>query len=49
MPENLSFKEEFAEVNYDASEENQLSYFPNGDFFKILLGCHELYNQVKCR
>ena len=49
MPENASFKEEFAEVNFDTSEENQLSYFQKGYFFKILWGCHEPYNEVKCR
>ena len=38
-----------AEVSFDTLEENQLSYFQNGYFFKILWGCHEPYNQVKCR
>ena len=37
------------EVSFNTSEENQLSYFQNGYFFKILWGCHEPYNQVKCR
>ena len=27
----------------------KLSYFQNGYFIKILWGCHESYNQVKCR
>ena len=49
MPENASFKEEFTEVNFDTSEQNQLLYFQNGHVFKILWGCHEPYNQVKCR
>ena len=49
MPENASFFEEFAEVNFETSEENQLKYFQNGYFFKILWGCHEPYNRVKCR
>ena len=40
MPEN-------AEVSFDTSEENQLSYVQNGYFFKILWGCHEPHNQVK--
>ena len=35
------------EVNFDNLEENQLSYFQNGHFFKILWGCDEPYNQVK--
>ena len=40
MPEN-------AEVSFDTSEENQLSYVQNGYFFKILWWCHEPHNQVK--
>ena len=38
-----------AEASFDNSEEKQLSYFQNGYFFKILWGCHEPYDQVKCR
>ena len=34
------------EVNFLTSEENQLSYFQNGLFFKILLSFHEPHNQV---
>ena len=49
MSENASFQGYFAEVSFDASEGNQLSYFQNGYFFKILLGFHEADNQVKCR
>ena len=49
IPENASFQGYFTEVSFDISEENQLSYFQNGYFFKILLGFHEPYNQVKCR
>ena len=37
------------EKSFDTPEENQPSYFQNGYFFKILWGCHEPYNQVKCR
>ena len=37
------------EVNFDTSEGNQLSYFQNGLFFKILLSFHEPHNQVKYR
>ena len=37
------------EVNFLTSEENQLSYFQNGLFFKILLSFHEPHNQVKYR
>ena len=37
------------EVSFGTSEENQLSYFQNGNLKKILWGCHEPYNQVKCR
>ena len=36
MPENASFKGFFAELNFDTSEENQLSYFQNCYFDKIL-------------
>ena len=39
----------FTEVTFDTSEENQLSHFQNGYFFKILWGYHEPYNHVKCR
>ena len=48
-PENASFYEEFAEAKFDNSEENQLSYFQNRYFFRILWGCYKPYNQVKCR
>ena len=37
------------EVSFDTSEENQLLYFQNGYFQKILSGCRELYNQIKFR
>ena len=37
------------EVSLDPSEENQLSYFQNGYFFKILWRCYVPYNQVKWR
>ena len=36
MPENASFQDYFAEVSFDTSEGNQLSYFQNGYFDKIL-------------
>ena len=36
MSENASFQGYFAEVNFDASERNQLPYFQNGYFDKIL-------------
>ena len=36
MPENASFQGYFAEINFDTSEGNQLSYFQNGYFDKIL-------------
>ena len=36
------------EVSFDISEENHLSYFQNGYFFKLFWECHEPYNQVKC-
>ena len=35
-------------VSFDTSEGKQLSYFQNGNFFKIILWCHEPYNYVKC-
>ena len=37
------------EVNFDTLEGNQLSYFQNGLFFKILWWFHEAHNWVKCR
>ena len=37
------------EVSFEASEENQLSYFQKGYFFKILWWFHQPHNQVKCR
>ena len=36
MPENALFQGDFTEVGFDTSEGNQLSYFQNGYFFKIL-------------
>ena len=36
MPENASFQGYFAEVSFETSERNQLSYFQNGYFDKIL-------------
>ena len=36
MPENASFQGYFAEVSFDTAEGNQLSYFQNGYFDKIL-------------
>ena len=41
-------KHHFTEVGFDTSEENLLSCFQNGYFFKILWWCHEPFNQVKC-
>ena len=35
-------------MNFDTSEENQLSHFQNGYFFKTLWSFHEPQNQVKC-
>ena len=49
MPEDASFQGWFAEVTFDISYENQLSYFQNGYFFKIHLGFHDTNNQVKYR
>ena len=37
------------EVSFEASEENQLSYFQNGYFFKILWWSHEPHNKGICR
>ena len=34
----------FTEVSSDTSEENQLSYFQNSYFFKILRGIHESFH-----
>ena len=42
-------KHHFTKVGFDTSEENLLSCFQNGYFFKILWWCHEPFNQVKCR
>ena len=36
MPENASFQGYFTEVSFDTSDQNQLSFFQNGYFFKIL-------------
>jgi hypothetical protein len=49
MPENASFWGYFAEVSFDNSEENQLSCFQNGYYFKILFDFHKSHNLVKCR
>ena len=40
---------QFAEVNFDTSYENQLSYFQNGYFFKILWWSHQPHNKGICR
>ena len=37
------------EVSLETSEENQLSYFQNGYFFKILWWSHEPHNKGICR
>ena len=34
IPENASFQGYFTELRYDNSEENLLSFFQNGYFFK---------------
>ena len=44
MPENALFQGCFAEASFATYEENQLSYFQNGYFFKILWGSHDIYN-----
>ena len=44
MPENTSFQGYFAEVSFVTSEGNQLSYFQNGYFDKILWWSHEPQN-----
>jgi hypothetical protein len=36
MPENASFQGYFASVSFDTFEGNQLSFFQNGYFSKIL-------------
>ena len=36
MPENASFQGCFAEVSFETSEENHVSYFQNDYFDKIL-------------
>ena len=41
MAENASFKGYLAEVSFDNLEGNQLSYFQNDYFFKILLCFHK--------
>ena len=43
------FQGYFTKVGFDTSEENQLSYFQNGCFFKILWWFHEPYNEIECR
>ena len=47
MSENASFQGKFAKVSFDNSYENQLSYFQNGYFSKILWSFYDPYNQVK--
>ena len=37
------------EVSFETSEENQLSYFQNGYFFKILWWSHQPHNKGICR
>ena len=37
------------EVNFETTEENQLSYFQNGYFFKILWWSHQPHNKGICR
>ena len=49
IPENASFQGYFNEVSFYTSEGNQLSYFQNGYFLKILRCFHEAHNQIKCR
>jgi hypothetical protein len=36
MPEKASFQVYFAEVSFDTSEQNQLSYFSNGFYRDII-------------
>ena len=36
-------------MTFDTSEGNQLSYFQNGYFFKILWWFHQPHNHVRCR
>ena len=49
IPENASFQGYFTEVCFDTSEGNQLVYFQNDYFFKILWSFHEAHYWVKCR
>ena len=49
MPENASFQGLFAEVSFDTSYGNQLSYFQNGYSSKTLWWFHDSHNQVKYR
>ena len=49
MPENASFQGQFAEVIFDTSEGNQLSYVQNCYFIKIVWSFDEPHSQVKCR
>ena len=44
MPKNTSFQGYFAEVSFGTSEGNQLSYFQNAYFDKILWWSHEPHN-----
>ena len=43
IPENAVFQDCFAEVSFVTYEGNQLSYFPNGYFFKILWWSYDPY------
>ena len=44
IPENASYQRYFTEVSFDTSEGNQLSFFQNDHFFKILWSFHEAHN-----
>ena len=48
IPENASFQGYFTEMNFHTSEGNQLSYFQNDYFLKILCWSHEAHNWAKC-
>ena len=49
ISENAYFQGYFTEVNFYISEGNQLSYFQDGYFFKILWWFHKAHDLVKCR
>ena len=49
MLENASFQGYFTEVSFEILEGNQLLYFENRYFFKILWSFHETQNQVRYR